>query len=229
MYPYYFDSTMLLLIPALILSMWAQFKVKSTFAKYSEIRARRGVTATDVARALLDRFGLTNVPVERIGGQLTDHYDPRDKTLHLSDSVSGNSSIAAIGVAAHEVGHAIQDQEGYAFLKFRNAIVPAVNICSTASMPIFFIGLLMSSFNLLNLGILLFCGVLVFHLVTLPVELDASSRAMKLLAETGMLEGDELKGARSVLSAAAMTYVAALVMTIMQLVRLLALRNSRRD
>ena len=229
MYPYYFDSTMLLLIPALILSMWAQFKVKSTFAKYSEIRARRGVTATDVARALLDRFGLTNVPVERIGGQLTDHYDPRDKTLHLSDSVSGNSSIAAIGVAAHEVGHAIQDQDGYAFLKFRNAIVPAVNICSTASMPIFFIGLLMSSFNLLNLGILLFCGVLVFHLVTLPVELDASSRAMKLLAETGMLEGDELKGARSVLSAAAMTYVAALVMTIMQLVRLLALRNSRRD
>ena len=229
MYPYYFDSTMLLLIPALILSMWAQFKVKSTFAKYSEIRARRGVTATDVARALLDRFGLTNVPVERIGGQLTDHYDPRDKTLHLSDSVSDNSSIAAIGVAAHEVGHAIQDQEGYAFLKFRNAIVPAVNICSTASMPIFFIGLLMSSFNLLNLGILLFCGVLVFHLVTLPVELDASSRAMKLLAETGMLEGDELKGARSVLSAAAMTYVAALVMTIMQLVRLLALRNSRRD
>jgi Zn-dependent membrane protease YugP len=229
MYPYYFDSTMVLLIPALILSVWAQFKVKSTFAKYSEIRARRGVTATDVARALLDRFGLTNVPVERIGGQLTDHYDPRDKTLHLSDSVSGNSSIAAIGVAAHEVGHAIQDQEGYAFLKFRNAIVPAVNICSTASMPIFFIGLLMSSFNLLNLGILLFCGVLVFHLVTLPVELDASSRAMKLLAETGMLEGDELKGARSVLSAAAMTYVAALVMTIMQLVRLLALRNSRRD
>ena len=229
MYPYYFDSTMLLLIPALILSMWAQFKVKSTFAKYSEIRARRGVTATDVARALLDRFGLTNVPVERIGGQLTDHYDPRDKTLHLSDSVSGNSSIAAIGVAAHEVGHAIQDQEGYAFLKFRNAIVPAVNICSTASMPIFFIGLLMSSFNLLNLGILLFCGVLVFHLVTLPVELDASSRAMKLLAETGMLESDELKGARSVLSAAAMTYVAALVMTVMQLLRLLALRNSRRD
>ena len=228
MFPY-FDGTMILLIPALILSMWAQFKVKSTFAKYSEIRARRGVTATDVARALLDRFGLTNVPVERIGGQLTDHYDPRDKTLHLSDSVSGNSSIAAIGVAAHEVGHAIQDQEGYAFLKFRNAIVPAVNICSTASMPIFFIGLLMSSFNLLNLGILLFCGVLVFHLVTLPVELDASSRAMKLLAETGMLEGDELKGARSVLSAAAMTYVAALVMTIMQLVRLLALRNSRRD
>lgn len=229
MYPYYFDSTMLLLIPALILSMWAQFKVKSTFAKYSEIRARRGVTATDVARALLDRFGLTNVPVERIGGQLTDHYDPRDKTLHLSDSVDDSQSIAAIGVAAHEVGHAIQDQEGYAFLKFRNAIVPAVNICSTASMPIFFIGLLMSSFNLLNLGILLFCGVLVFHLVTLPVELDASSRAMKLLAETGMLESDELKGARSVLSAAAMTYVAALVMTVMQLLRLLALRNSRRD
>ena len=227
MYP--FDSTIILLLPALIFTMWAQFKVKSTFAKYSEVRARRGVTADQVSRELLDRFGLTNVPVQRVAGQLTDHYDPRAKVLRLSDSVSGNPSIAAIGVAAHEVGHAIQDKEGYSFLRFRNAMVPAVNICSSAAMPLFFIGLLMSSLNLLNLGILLFCGVLVFHAVTLPVELDASSRAIKLLRETGLLNAEELKGAKSVLSAAAMTYIAALLTTIMTLVRLLALRNSRRD
>ena len=227
MYP--FDSTIILLLPAFIFTMWAQFKVKNTFAKYSEVRARRGVTADQVSRELLDRFGLTNVPVQRVAGQLTDHYDPRAKVLRLSDSVSGNPSIAAIGVAAHEVGHAIQDKEGYSFLRFRNAMVPAVNICSSASMPLFFIGLLMSSLNLLNLGILLFCGVLVFHAVTLPVELDASSRAIKLLRQTGLLDAEELKGAKSVLSAAAMTYIAALLTTIMTLVRLLALRNSRRD
>lgn len=226
---YPFDSTFLLLIPAMIFSMWAQYKVKSTFATYSEIRAQRGVSADQVCRDLLDRAGLSSVRIERIAGQLTDHYDPRDKVLRLSDSVSGNSSIAAIGVAAHECGHAIQDKEGYTFLRFRNAIVPVVNFSSMLSMPIFFIGLAMSSLNLLNIGIILFVGVLVFHLVTLPVELDASSRALKMLSDTGMLVGDEIGGAKSVLSAAALTYVAALVMTILQLVRLLALRGSRRD
>jgi len=228
MFPY-LDPTMILLIPAIIFSMWAQFKVKGTFSRYSEIRAASGVTADYVSRKLLDRFGLGNVEVQRIPGQLTDHYDPRDKVLRLSESVSGNASIAAIGVAAHEVGHAIQDQEGYAFLKFRNAIVPVVNIGSTLSMPLFFIGLIMGSLNLLNLGILLFCGVLVFHLVTLPVEFDASARALKLLSETGLLARDEIGGAKAVLDAAALTYVAALVMTILQLVRLLALRGARRD
>lgn len=220
---------MVLLIPALILSLWAQFRVKTTFSKYSEITAQRGVTADQVSRILLDRFGLGGVRVERIPGQLTDHYDPSAKVLRLSDSVSGNSSIAAIGVAAHEVGHAIQDKEGYAFLRIRNAIVPAVNIGSTLSMPLFFIGLIMGSLNLLNLGILLFCGVLVFHLVTLPVEFDASARALKLLSGTGLLTQGEIGGAKSVLDAAALTYVAALVMTILQLVRLLALRGMRRD
>ncbi len=220
---------MVLLIPALILSLWAQFRVKTTFSKYSEITAQRGVTADQVSRILLDMFGLGGVRVERIPGQLTDHYDPSAKVLRLSDSVSGNSSIAAIGVAAHEVGHAIQDKEGYAFLRIRNAIVPAVNIGSTLSMPLFFIGLIMGSLNLLNLGILLFCGVLVFHLVTLPVEFDASARALKLLSGTGLLTQGEIGGAKSVLDAAALTYVAALVMTILQLVRLLALRGMRRD
>ncbi len=228
MYPF-FDPTMVLLIPAMIFSMWAQFKVKGTFAKYSEKNARSGVSADRVSRVLLDKFGLTGVRVERIAGDLTDHYDPRAKVLRLSDSVAGNTSIAAIGVAAHEVGHAIQDKEGYSFLRLRNTIVPVVNIGSMLSMPLFLIGLVMGSLNLLNLGILLFCGVLVFHLVTLPVEFDASARALRLLSETGLIAKDEIGGAKSVLDAAALTYVAALVMTILQLVRLLALRGMRRD
>ena len=228
MFPY-LDSTIVLLIPAVLFSLWAQFKVKGAFSRYSEVRAASGVTADQVSRKLLDKFGLQNVKVERIEGQLTDHYDPRSKVLRLSDAVSGNSSIAAIGVAAHEVGHAIQDKEGYAFLKFRNTIVPVVSIGSTISMPLFFIGLIMGYTPLLNIGILLFCGVLVFHLVTLPVEFDASARALKILSETGLLAGNEIGGAKAVLDAAALTYVAALVMTVLQLVRLLALRGSRRD
>ena len=228
MFPY-LDSTIVLLIPAVLFSLWAQFKVKGAFSRYSEVRAASGVTADQVSRKLLDKFGLQNVKVERIEGQLTDHYDPRSKVLRLSDAVSGNSSIAAIGAAAHEVGHAIQDKEGYAFLKFRNTIVPVVSIGSTISMPLFFIGLIMGYTPLLNIGILLFCGVLVFHLVTLPVEFDASARALKLLSETGLLAGNEIGGAKAVLDAAALTYVAALVMTVLQLVRLLALRGSRRD
>lgn len=229
MYPLFYDPTFLLLIPALIFSMWAQFRVKSTFARYSEIGARRGITADQVSRTLLDKFGLQNVRVERIAGQLSDHYDPSNKVLRLSDSTAGNNSIAAIGVAAHEVGHALQDKEDYAFLRIRNSIVPAVNIGSMLSMPLFIIGLIMGSLNLLNLGIALFCGVLVFHLVTLPVEFDASARALRLLSGTGLLASDEIGGAKAVLNAAALTYVGALIMTVMQLVRLLVLRNSRRN
>jgi len=209
--------------------MWAQFRVKSTFAKYSEVEARKNITADQVSRVLLDEFGLQNIRVERVPGQLTDHYDPAGKVLRLSDAVAGNHSIAAIGVAAHEVGHAIQDKEDYKFMRVRNAIVPVVNIGSAMSMPLFLIGLLMGWMNLLNIGILLFCGVLVFHLVTLPVEFDASSRALKVLSQTGLLASDEIGGARAVLNAAALTYVAALVMTVLQLVRLLALRNMRRN
>lgn len=229
MYPLFYDPTFLLLIPALIFSMWAQFRVKITFARYSEIGARRGITADQVSRTLLDKFGLQNVRVERIAGQLSDHYDPSNKVLRLSDSTAGNNSIAAIGVAAHEVGHALQDKEDYAFLRIRNSIVPAVNIGSMLSMPLFIIGLIMGSLNLLNLGIALFCGVLVFHLVTLPVEFDASARALRLLSGTGLLASDEIGGAKAVLNAAALTYVGALIMTVMQLVRLLVLRNSRRN
>ena len=228
MMPMMFDPTMILIIPALVFAFWAQSRVKSTFVTYSEIRARGGVTADSVSRTLLDRFGLQGVRVERVPGNLTDHYDPRDKVLRLSDSVGGSTSIAAIGVAAHEVGHAIQDKEGYVPLRLRNAIVPVVNICSMGAFPLFLIGLFMGAPVLINLGIILFAGVVVFHLVTLPVELDASARALKLLSGTGILMNDELGGARKVLNAAALTYVAATIMAIAQLLRLLILSRGRR-
>jgi Zn-dependent membrane protease YugP len=229
MVPFFFDQTMLLLIPAVLFAGWAQMKVQSTFARYSRMESRRGITADQVARTLLDRFGLRSVPVQRVGGQLTDHYDPRARTLSLSDSVYGNDSIAAIGVAAHEVGHAIQHSEGYAPLALRNAIVPAVNFGSTLSMVLFFAGFLFQGPVLMDVGIFLFLGVIVFHIVTLPVEYNASSRAVALLGQTGSLSGDELQGAQNVLSAAAWTYVAATLMAVMQLVRLVALRGSRRN
>lgn len=228
MFPY-FDSTMILLIPAMLLAVFAQMKVKGAFAKYSKVYANRGVDADKVSRMLLDNFGLQRVKIEHVGGQLTDHYDPRSKVLRLSDSVSGNSSIAAIGVAAHEVGHAVQDKEGYAPLRFRNSLVPVANIGSMAAFPLFFIGLIMSSGPMLNFGILLFAGVVAFHLITLPVELDASRRALKLLSNTGTLNSGELSGAKAVLDAAALTYVAATVMAVMQLLRLLILAQGRRD
>ncbi len=224
--PFMFHPSMLILIPAVILAFWAQARVKGTYARYSQLQARKGVSANQVSRALLDMFGLQSVAVERIPGNLSDHYDPRGKVLRLSDSVSGNQSIAAIGVAAHEVGHAIQDKEDYTPLRMRNAIVPVVNIGSMMAMPLFFIGLVMGHGRLVDVGILLFCGVLVFHLITLPVEIDASNRAIALLSKTGYLASDEIDGARKVLNAAAWTYVAATVMAAAQLIRLLILRGS---
>lgn len=231
MYPLFFDPTMMLLLPALLLALWAQGKVKSTFAKYSAVGSRQGVTGASAARALLDRFGLGGVPINRVRGNLTDHYDPRTKELSLSDSVYGSTSIAAIGVAAHEVGHAIQDKMNYSPLKIRNSIVPVVGIGSSLAMPLFFIGLLLRGPTLMNLGILLFLGVIIFHVVTLPVEFDASRRALKLLGDTGILSSDEIRGAGSVLSAASWTYIAATVMAFAQLLRLLFLRGmySSRD
>lgn len=227
MYYPFFDPTMLLLIPALLLSIWAQVRVKSTFDRFSRVRARGGVTGAQVARMLLDRFGLSSVPVNHVAGALTDHYDPRDRTLSLSDSVYSSSSIAAIGVAAHEVGHAIQHSEGYAPLMFRNRVAPAVGLVSNMAIPLFFIGFLMRGHFLMNLGIVLFLGAIVFHLVTLPVEYNASSRAIAILNGTGALAPDELTGAKRVLDAAAWTYVAAALMALLQLVRLLVLRGSR--
>lgn len=229
MMPMFDPLSMMLLLPAVLLAIYAQSRVQSSFARYSEIYASRGVSAEVVSRRLLDDFGLQNVRIERVRGNLTDHYDPRSKVLRLSDSVSGNSSIAAIGVAAHEVGHAVQDKEGYAPLRFRNSLVPVVNIGSTAAIPLFFLGILMSVPSLVNVGILLFSGVVIFHLVTLPVEFDASSRALKLLAGTGTLNQQEIAGAKKVLDAAALTYVAATLMAVMQLLSLIIRSRGRRD
>ena len=227
-YGYGLDPTMLILIPAILLSAWAQSRVKSTFEQYSRVSAHGGVTAASIAKMLLSMNGMPNMPINHVAGSLTDHYDPSKRTLNLSDSVYASTSIASIGVAAHEVGHAIQHYNSYSPLIFRNSIVPVVNIASNASMPLFLIGLLMGLPWLLNLGIILFCGALVFHLVTLPVEIDASSRALKLLQQTGTLTNNELDGAKKVLTAAAWTYVAAALMSVLQLVRLLMIKNSRR-
>ena len=227
---YGLDPTMIILIPAVLLSMWAQSRVQSTFNQYSKIAARGNVTADSVARMLLTLYGMSNMPINHVSGNLTDHYDPRNRTLNLSDGVYGNRSIASIGVAAHEVGHAIQHHESYGPLILRNNIVPAVNVCSSASMPLFFIGLLMGNGMLVNLGILLFCGALAFHLITLPVEINASSRALNLLEQTHTLSPDELSGAKKVLTAAAWTYIAAALMSLLQLIRLILIsRSSRRD
>jgi len=226
-FPFIFDPTFLLLIPALILAVWAQAKVKSAFQRYSAVEARRGVTAKDAVRIILDSNGLNSVPVERVQGSLTDHYDPRSKKLRLSDSVYGSSSIAAIGVAAHEAGHAIQDANGYVPLRIRNAFVPVAGLGSSLALPLFFLGFLFGTPMLMDAGIIFFSAVLLFHLVTLPVELDASRRALGILSGSGLLAGDEIGGARAVLNAAALTYVAATLMSALQLVRLFLLRGMR--
>ncbi|ABG82560.1 zinc metallopeptidase [Clostridium perfringens] len=224
-YPYYIDPTYLILIPAILISAWAQFKVSSTFNKYSTVRSINGYTGAQVARILLNDAGLQEVEIQQVPGRLSDHYDPRAKVLRLSSDVYGSTSVASIGVAAHEVGHAIQDKESYSALVFRNAIVPVVNFSSSLSWILFFIGILLSYSTLVTIGIILFSVVVLFQLVTLPVEFNASSRALKLLEARGILYDKEVDGARKVLSAAALTYVAATLMAVLQLVRLIAISN----
>lgn len=223
-----YDSTYILVILAAIISLIASAKVKSTYAKYSKVLSARGITAEQAAQQILYGAGLPQVPINQVAGNLTDHYDPRSQTLALSQTVFGSSSVAAIGVAAHECGHAIQDAENYAPIRIRNAIVPVVNFGSTLSWPLLLLGLVLSFDPLVLAGIWLFSLVVVFQLVTLPVEFNASRRAMQILEERGILGNEELKGARKVLSAAAMTYVAAAVGSLLQLARLLMIRNSRR-
>ena len=224
-YPYYIDPTYLILIPAILISAWAQSKVSSTFNKYSTVRSINGYTGAQVARILLNDAGLQEVEIQQVPGRLSDHYDPRAKVLRLSSDVYGSTSVASIGVAAHEVGHAIQDKESYSALVFRNAIVPVVNFSSSLSWILFFIGILLSYSTLVTIGIILFSVVVLFQLVTLPVEFNASSRALKLLEARGILYDKEVEGARKVLSAAALTYVAATLMAVLQLVRLIAISN----
>ncbi|EGS9998019.1 zinc metallopeptidase [Clostridium perfringens] len=224
-YPYYIDPTYLILIPAILISAWAQFKVSSTFNQYSTVRSINGYTGAQVARIFLNDAGLQEVEIQQVPGRLSDHYDPRAKVLRLSSDVYGSTSVASIGVAAHEVGHAIQDKESYSALVFRNAIVPVVNFSSSLSWILFFIGILLSYSTLVTIGIILFSVVVLFQLVTLPVEFNASSRALKLLEARGILYDKEVDGARKVLSAAALTYVAATLMAVLQLVRLIAISN----
>lgn len=231
------DWTILVLIPAMIFALYAQFKVKSTFEKYAKIHNRRGVTGADAARRVLDAAGLYNVRIERIHGHLTDHYDPRENVIRLSDATYASTGIAAVGVAAHEAGHAVQHAVGYAPIKMRTAIIPLTRFGSFLAMPLFIIGMLFGSGAQIGYGIgdiLMITGILffsfstLFQLVTLPTEFNASSRAMKALEDGGLLADDELPAARSTLSAAAMTYVAALASSLASLLRLILIFNNRR-
>ena len=227
MYGYYFDPTYILLIIGMILSLAASARVKSTFAIYSRVRSASGLTGAEAARRILRMAGITDVVVVPISGSLTDHYDPGTKKLALSQDVYGKTSVAAIGVAAHECGHAIQDAVNYAPLNIRTAIVPAANIGSTLSWPLFLAGLVFSIRPLLTVGILLFSLAVLFQLVTLPVEFNASARALKMLGNNRLIAQEEVKGAQKVLVAAALTYVAALASSILQLLRLIILAGGR--
>ena len=227
---YYFDWTYLILIPAVILSLWVQSNVNSTFRRYAKVQSRRGATGAEIARKILDMNGLYQVRIERVAGNLSDHFDPKTNVVRLSDSTYGSTSVGAIGVAAHEVGHAIQHATAYAPIKVRNSIVPVVNVCNMLSMPILLVGLLFSSFSgLIDVGILLFSATVLFQLITLPVEFNASRRALTTLRGQYLLDEDEAKGAEKVLRAAALTYVAAAVSSILSLLRLILLFGGRRD
>ena len=220
----------ILVIPALIFSGWAQTKVNSTFKKYSRERTYSGMTGYEAARRILAANGLYNVNVERVSGNLTDHYDPKANVIRLSDSVFGSNSVAAVGVAAHEAGHAVQYAQGYAPIKLRSAIIPVTQIGSNLSIPLVIIGFLMGAESLVSIGLLLFATVAFFQLVTLPVEFNASRRAVAALEMSGSINDEELYGVKKVLSAAAMTYVAALAVAVANLLRLvLRFGNRNRD
>ena len=225
---FYFDWTILLVIPAFIFSLWAQLKVNSTYEKYSKIPTRGGLTGASAARKILDANGLQDVRIEHIRGNLNDHFDPRTNVIRLSDAVHDSKSAAAIGVAAHEAGHAVQYAKHYAPIKLRATIIPVTRFGSMLSIPLFFIGLLFTNPALMLIGILLYATIALFQLVTLPVEFNASHRAMKALSASGMLDQEELSCAKQVLSAAAMTYVAALATSLMTLLRLIVLAGGRR-
>ncbi len=226
---FYMDWTMALLVPGLILAFWAQSRVTRTFKQYSAEPNQRGITGAQVARDILANNGISDVEVETIAGDLTDHYSPTEKKLRLSQSVYGSTSIAAIGVAAHEAGHAIQHHRGWFPIKARNAVVPVFRIGSYLAWPLFFLGWFMGSGGLLlmQIGIIAFSAVILFHIVTLPVEFDASRRALAVIKSSSYLDPGEYIGAKKVLQAAAMTYVASALMAILNLVRMLILSNRR--
>ena len=229
-YGYYFDPTYILVIIGLLLTLMASALVNSTYAKDKRVRSMSGMTGAQAAERILHQAGIYDVQIRHIAGDLTDNYNPKTKVLSLSDAVYGNTSVAAIGVAAHECGHAIQHAKQYAPLVLRSAMVPAVNICSTLSWPVILLGVILS-FNqsLILLGIILFAAAVLFSIVTLPVEFNASHRALKILGGTGMLTRDEVGKARRVLTAAALTYVASAASMILQLLRLVLLFGGDRD
>ncbi|MBR5537127.1 MAG: zinc metallopeptidase [Clostridia bacterium] len=225
----YFDTTYLILLPAILFALWAQNRVKSTYAQYSQVFA--GLTGAEAARMVLEMNGVTGVDIRPVAGELTDHFDPRTNTISLSKGVYNVTSVAAVGVAAHEAGHAVQYAQGYGPIKVRTAIIPVTNIGSYLSWPLLVIGVLLGSETLAMAGVLLFCAVVAFQLVTLPVEFNASNRALDALGASGYLKEEQLDGAGKVLRAAAMTYVAALAQALAQLLRLvmIAKRGNRRD
>ena len=230
-YGFLFDPTYILVIFGLIITMIASANVKSTFARYNKILSRRGLTGAETVRRILDANGLNHIRIEHVNGSLSDHYDPKNGVIRLSDSTYNSTSVAAIGVAAHECGHAIQHKVGYIPIKVRNGIVPFVNICNYASLPLIMIGLFMGSrgYNLAMLGVILFSAVLVFQIVTLPTETNASKRALATMEGMFLLDEEELKGAKKVLVAAAMTYFAGVASTALQVLRLfLIVQNSNR-
>ena len=229
-YPMYFDPTYMLVLIGVVICLAASAKMRSTFSRYSRIRNHSGMTGREAAEQVLHRAGIYDVRVEHVSGNLTDHYDPRSKVLRLSDATYGSASVAAVGVAAHECGHAIQHATGYAPLAFRSALVPVANFGSTIAWPLILIGLLFnsqSSVLFLNLGIMAFSLAVLFQIVTLPVEFDASNRAVQMLGSQGILYGDEVRQTRKVLNAAAMTYVAAAAASILSLLRLIILFGGR--
>ena len=222
-----------LIIPAMLLAFWASINVKGTFSKYSRIPSKRGFTGRDAALAVLDRYGITDVQIVKTSGELTDHFDPSAKVIRLSESVYSGTSAASIGVAAHEAGHAAQYAEDYVPMKLRSAIIPATRIGSNLAMPLFLIGLVMSAYgeqflSIAYIGIFCFSLSTLFQLLTLPAELNASSRALAAIKEEGILDREEYPGAKRVLRAAALTYVAALAVSLLQLLKLLAIAGSRK-
>ena len=227
-YGYYFDPTYFLILIAIAISGIASMKMKSTFLKYTRVSSRLGLTGAETAKRILESQGIYDVQVVHVAGELTDHYDPRTRTVNLSDPVYASTSIAAVGVAAHECGHAVQDAVGYVPLQVRGAIVPVVNIGSSLSWPMILIGVFLSQGRLISFGIVLFSFSVIFQLVTLPVEFNASHRALRLLESTGILIRDEVNDTRKVLTAAALTYVAATIGSLLQLLRLLILFGGRR-
>ena len=220
---WFWDPTMIIVLPAILLALFAQLRVQSTYARYSQVPVGNGLTGAAVAAEILRRNGLANVQIERIDGMLSDHYDPRTRTLSLSSDVYDGASVAAVGVAAHETGHAIQHAREYAPLALRSAMVPTVQFGSWLAWPIFILGFLFHSGTMVQLGILVYTAIVAFTVVTLPVEFDASARALRALREEGLVTADELRGVRSVLTAAALTYVAAATTAILELVRMLLL------